>query len=123
MIENFGHFTAGPDPFGRTWHVEFRWLQTAISIRHADAVDCKFLITHGEDAEEKVVAMRHPDLLALSERTKRPLSDAWCMKLAGLHLKSMIETDEDMDKVLVTASLAELERYNAMLEEAKAALT
>lgn len=123
MIENFRHFTVGPDPFGRVWHVEFRWLQTAISIRHADAVDCKFLLTHGEDVQEKVIALRHPDLLALSEKTSRPLSDSWCMKLAALHLQQMIETDEDMDKVLVTASMQDLERYNAMLEEARAALT
>lgn len=123
MIENFRHFTVGPDPFDRVWHVEFRWLQTAISIRHADAVDCKFMLTHGEEVQEKVVALRHPDLLALAAKTSRPLSDAWCMKLAALHLKYMIETDEDMDKVLVTASMADLERYNAMLEETRAALT
>jgi hypothetical protein len=120
MIENFRHFTAGPDPFGRVWQVEFRWLQTAISIRHSDSVDIKYQITQGEDVQEKVVALRNPDLLLLAAKVNRPLSDSWCMKLASLHLKNMIETDEDMDKTLVTVSLADLERYNAMLEEARA---
>lgn len=65
----------------------------------------------------------HPDLLALSAKTKRPLTDSWCMKLAALHLKQMIETDMDMEKTLVTASLVDLERYNALLEEAAAVRT
>ena len=115
MLSNFRSFDAGPDPFGRTWKVEFRWLQTAISIRHADAVDCKFRIGTAGESQEKVIALYHPDLLALSERTGRPVSDPWCMKLAALHLKGMIETDSDMDKTLVTASLEDLERWNELL--------
>jgi hypothetical protein len=43
MADNSRRFEAGPDPFGRTWQVEFRWLQTGISIRHADTVDVKFV--------------------------------------------------------------------------------
>ena len=117
MIENFRHFDVGPDPFGRTWHVDFRWLQTAISIRHADAVDCKFQLERGEDVREKVIALPMPDLLALSERTKKPISDPWCLKLAALHLKRMIETDKDMDKTLVTASHEDLERANVELDQ------
>jgi hypothetical protein len=118
MIRNFRRFEAGPDPFGRTWQVEFRWLQNAISIRHADAVDVKFRIAHGEDIQEKVIALRHPDLLELSRRARRPLTDPWCMKLAALHLRHMIETGEDMEKTLVTPSLAELEEWNRQLEAA-----
>jgi hypothetical protein len=117
MIENFRLFDAGPDPFGRTWHVEFRWQQTAISIRHSDSVDVKFHITNGKDTQEKVIALRLPDLMALAKKSGRPITDAWCMKLAALHLKQMIETDEDMDKTLVTALPEDLERANAILEE------
>jgi hypothetical protein len=117
MIENFRRFEVGPDPFDRMWQVEFKWLQTGISIRHADTVDVKFLLMQGEDVQEKVIALRHPDLLALSNKVGRPLTDPWCMKLAGLHLKNMIETDQDMEKTLVTASLQDLERYNQLLEE------
>jgi hypothetical protein len=117
MIENFRLFDAGPDPFGRTWHVEFRWQQTAISIRHSDSVDVKFQISHGEDVQEKVIALMLPDLMALAKKAGRSISDAWCMKVAALHLKHMIETDEDMDKTLVTASPEDLERANAILEQ------
>ena len=119
MLENFRRFEAGPDPFGRKWQVEFRWYQNAITIRHADCVDVKFHLMEGEDRYEKVVAFLHPDLQALSRKFDRPLTDPWVMKLAAMHLRDMIETDRDMEKTLVTPSLADLERYNALLEDAK----
>lgn len=109
---NFRRFQAGPDPFGRTWDVEFRWQQNGITIRHADTVDVKFDVwTVDEPKQERVIALRHPDLLKLSRETGRILSDAWCMKLAALHLKHMIETDEDMERTLVTVAYPELQAY------------
>jgi hypothetical protein len=122
MIENFRRFEA-TDPFGRTFTAEFRWQQNGISIRHSDTVDVKFQLLRGEDIEEKVIALPHPDLLALSKRADRALTDAWCMKLAALHLREMIETDRDMDKVLVTPGVADLERYASILETPEPART
>ena len=114
MPETYRKFQAGPDPFGRVWNVEFRWLQTATSIRHADAVDVKFAAgVEGEPKYEKVIALRHPDLLRLSQDAGKPLTDGWCLKLGALHLKKMIETAEDMDKTLVTVGLDEMRRLNA----------
>ena len=115
MSENFRLFQAGPDPFGRTYQVTFRWQQNAISIRHSDSVDVKFEISHAEDIEEKVIAIPLPDVLELANRHDRSLTDAWCLKLAAIHLKYMIESDTDMDKVLVTMSPADLERAQAQL--------
>ena len=109
MPDNFRRFEAGPDPFGRVWQVEFRWLQTAISIRHADTVDVKFVIwTEGEERQERVLALPHSDLLALSRERNHPLTDPWCLKLAASHLKHMIEAGEDMEKILVTLPPADL---------------
>lgn len=119
MIENFRKFQAGPDPFGRTWDVEFKWLQTAISIRHSDTVDVKFVVSTADEAkQEKVIALAHPDLLKLSDATGHALTDPWCMKLGALHLRHMIESFEDMEKTLVTVSLRELETYAAALQPA-----
>jgi hypothetical protein len=123
MIENFRLFEAGPDPFGRTYQVAFRWQQNAISIRHSDSVDVKFEIMQGEDAEERVIALPHPLLLDFAEKSGRTLTDAWCMKLAALHLKYMIESDRDMDKNLVTVTREDLERANRQLEEAASVQT
>jgi len=114
-MDNFREFQVGPDPFGRTWQVKFLWQQTAISIRHSDSVDVKFVVSDGQITEEKVIALMHPMLLDLCRRTGRGLSDALCMKLAGLHLKQMIETGEDMEKTLVTLSARDMDGANTAL--------
>jgi len=114
-MENFRQFDAGPDPFGRTWKVEFKWLQTAISLRHSDTVDVKFVVHDDSTRLEKTIALPHPDLLALTQKTGRPMTDAWCSRLAALHLKHLIETGEDMEKDLVTVSPEDLETYDAQL--------
>ncbi len=115
MADNLRRFLAGPDPFGRTWEAEFRWMQTGISIRHADTVDVKFVIwsadeTHAEPKQEKVLALSHPGLLALSEKTGHALTDGWCLKLAARHLKFMIQSGEDLEKTLVTLAPHDLDR-------------
>ena len=113
MADQSRLFQAGPDPFGKMWKVQFRWLQTAISIRHADTVDVKFLVTpDGGEPEEKIVALSHPELLAVCESRGLSLSDPYCMRIAAAHLKHMIETSEDMDKTLVTLRREELAAYD-----------
>jgi hypothetical protein len=116
MNESIRLFEAGPDPFGRMWKVQFRWLQTGISIRHADTVDVKFFVTpQGGTTEEKVIALPHEPLLKLCAQQGRKLSDAYCMRIAAAHLRHMIETMEDMDKTLVTLSAEELAAYDRQL--------
>jgi len=119
MLEYFRQFDAGPDPFGRKWKAHFRWLQTAISIRHADTVDVKFGVSvDDEPFEERVVALPHATLLVLSKNSGHLLTDAWCLKLAALHLNHMIETGEDIEKTLVTVQADELGRYAEQLKQA-----
>lgn len=119
MPDNFRRFQAGPDPFGRMWEVEFRWLQTGISIRHADTVDVMFYLwTEDEAKQEKVVALPHPGLLVLSKETGHALTDAWCLKLAATHLKAMIKSGEDWEKTLVTLSLEDLRKDAGSLQAA-----
>src|SRR5262245_9799288 len=96
------------DPFGRTWRCEFRWQQTAISIRHADAVDVKWHLAGPDQTLDKVTSLPLPLLMTASSNFDRPITDPWCMKLAALHLKMMIETWQDMDKNLVTLTAQEL---------------
>ena len=90
------------DPTGRKWTAEFRWLQNAISIRHADAVDLKYYLTSGEERREIVISLPHSDLGALALQSERQITDAWCLHLASRHLKQMIATWEDLDKTIVT---------------------
>src|SRR5579885_673827 len=96
---NFRQFEAGPDPFGRKYQVLLKWLQTAISIRHADTVDVKFVLIDDTGAEaQKTIALPHADLVAVSKETGRPMDDAWCARLAARHLIYLIDTSEDIEK-------------------------
>src|ERR1700759_3290871 len=109
---NYREFEAGPAPFGRQFRVYFKWLQTAISLRHADTVDVKFVITEEGGADtEKTIALQHADLVRLSKESGRPLDDPWCARLAVRHLLHLIATGEDMEKDLVTVTYADLKRY------------
>jgi hypothetical protein len=109
---NYREFDAGPDPFGRMFHVLFKWLQTAISIRHADTVDVKFILVGDDGARtQKTIALPHAELLRVSRETGRSLDDPWCGRIAALHLRYMIETGEDMEKDLVTPLSADVTRH------------
>jgi hypothetical protein len=109
---NFRQFEAGPDPFGHKYQVMLKWLQTAISIRHSDTVDVKFVLTDENGVRtEKSIAMQHADLLTVSRETGRVMDDPWCGRLAALHLVHLIETGEDLEKDLVTMALADLRRH------------
>ncbi|MGD0499518.1 MAG: hypothetical protein ABSC23_13900 [Bryobacteraceae bacterium] len=112
----FREFEAGPDPFGRKYRVLLKWLQTAISLRHADAVDTKFILSDENGARiERTVSLPHAALLQTSAETGRPMDDAWCARLARLHLARMVETGEDMEKDLVTVSPVDLRRLASEL--------
>jgi hypothetical protein len=113
---NYRQFEAGPDPFGRKFQVYFKWLQTAISIRHSDTVDSKFILEEeGGPRTEKTIAIPHADLMRLGKDTGRAIDDAWCARLATLHLLRLISTGEDVEKDLVTVPSADLKRYAAEL--------
>ncbi len=122
---NFRQFEAGPDPFGRKFQVLFKWLQTAISIRHADTVDVKFiLVDENGGRTQKTIALPHAELLRVSRETGRPMDDPWCARMAALHLQHLITTGEDMEKDLVTVLPADLKRYAseiARMEQAEMA--
>ena len=117
MPDDFRSFRAGPDPFGKTWQVDYAWLQTGTAIRHADTVDVKFFLHDGQTRIEKIVAMRHPDLLELAVRESRPLTDPWCARLAAAHIEHMVATAEDMEKSLVTLTPAQLQHYAALVAQ------
>jgi len=115
---NFRQFEAGPDPFGRKFQILFKWLQTAISIRHADTVDVKFIIVDENGGQtQKTIALPHADLLRVSKDSGRAMDDPWCARLAAMHLLHLVATGEDMEKDLVTVLPADLRRYAA--EEAR----
>lgn len=110
-MENFREFQCGPDPFGRMWEIYFKWLQTAISIRHSDSVDVKFVVRNGEESGEKTISMPHRKLRELASGIGVKMTDAWCARLAKRHLEHLIVTGEDLEKDLITPSPTQLRAY------------
>lgn len=109
---NFREFDAGPDPFGRKFHVWFKWMQTAISLRHADTVDVKFVLLDEDGSRtEKTIALPHDVLLRVAKEAGRTMDDGWCSRIAALHLLYLVETGEDMEKSLVTVPYADVKRH------------
>jgi len=93
------------------WEVRFKWLQTAISIRHSNSVDVKFLLSCKSESGEKTISMPLPELLNASKVSGTPMTDAWCARLAKRHLEHLITSGEDMEKGLVTVPPADLAAY------------
>ena len=119
-MQNFRQFEAGPDPFGRKFQILFKWMQTAISIRHADTVDVKFvLVEENGGRTEKTIALPHADLLRVAGEVGRKVDDPWCSRLAAMHLERLVETGEDMEKDLVTVSAADILGYAEKLSDSE----
>ena len=97
------------------WQVRFKWLQTAISLRHSDSVDVKFILSDGTSESQKTISMQHRHLLDLAKNAGVTMTDPWCARLAMLHLKYLIESGEDMEKDLVSVSPSELAGYEARI--------
>jgi hypothetical protein len=113
---NFREFEAGPDPFGRKFQVLFKWMQTAISLRHADTVDVRFVLVDGCGGRtEKTIALPHAALRRVSAESGRPMDDPWCCRMAALHLLRLVVSGEDIEKDLVTVPEADMALYAAAL--------
>lgn len=74
-------------------------------------MDVKFLL----DDLAKTISMQHRDLLELARISGTPMTDAWCSRLAMLHLEYLVQSGEDMEKDLVYVSAKELAGYDARI--------
>jgi hypothetical protein len=119
-MQNFRQFEAGPDPFGRKFQILFKWMQTAISLRHADTVDVKFILVDDQGGRtEKTMALPHADLFRVATEAGRQVDDPWCSRLGAMHLLRLVETGEDMEKDLVTLSAADMKGYAEQLRDSE----
>ncbi|MBI4905482.1 MAG: hypothetical protein HY820_17750 [Acidobacteria bacterium] len=123
MIANPRKFEVN-DPFGRKWTCSLRWLQNAISIRHADAVDVKWDLSCDDGTTlERVVALHHPALIEIAKRHRRELTDSLCIRLAAAYLLICITNWEDTEKTIINPTLDQLGDLARKFESEAAALT
>lgn len=117
VMENFRDFQIGPDPFGQTWHVLFKYLQTGISIRHSDSVDVRFVLENGTERMQKTMVLLHAEIREYAERNGRKVSDAWCSRIARLKLQRVIENAEAMEKDYLLVTPKEIEEFDGAIRK------
>ncbi len=76
---------------GECCQVEFRWLQTAISLRHSDTVDVQFAV----NGAGRIVALPHGALEQACHAAGVPLGDDLCIRIAAECLRESLEAGED----------------------------
>ena len=102
---DYKNFEVTSELTGERIVVEFRWLQTAISLRHSDTVDVKFLV----NGTGKVVALPHGALEQVCRKVGVGLSDDLCLRIAAEHLREALLTGTDAEKDLLTLTPARVE--------------
>jgi hypothetical protein len=110
----YADFVATERWTGKQVHCVYQALMTAISTRHADAVDVKFVV----DGRRVWIALPHPAFVAYQVRTGRVLTDPLAIQAAGHYLKQVIETGGDTGREMYSLSLDEtLQHVDAVVTE------
>ena len=97
---DYRNFEVVSEITGDQHKVELRWMQTAISLRHSDTVDVKFLV----NGAAKVVALPHAALEQATREVGVPLQDELCLRIAAEHLREALFTGADAEEDLLTVA-------------------
>jgi hypothetical protein len=99
---------------GKKVHCIYQALIVAISTRHADAVDIKFLV----DGQPAWVALPHPAWVEYKKRTGKDITDPLAVQIAGHHLKQSLESGMETGRELHALSVDEtLAHLDAVMQE------
>lgn len=100
---------------GRRVHCIYQALVAAISTRHADAIDIKFLV----DGQPVWVALPHPAWVEYQRRTGRVITDPLAIRIAGHFLASAIEEGSESGREMYALTVADTLRHlDAVLQPA-----
>jgi hypothetical protein len=103
---------------GESVHCIYQSLILAISTRHADAVDIKFLM----NGRPVWISLPHTAWVEYNKRTGKVLTDPMAVQIAGHYLKRAIETGESGGREMLVLSTAEtLQQIDELIEEERAA--
>ena len=99
---------------GKQVHCIYQALIVAISTRHADAVDIKFLA----DGQPVWVALPHTAWVEYKKRTGKDLTDPLAVEIAGHYLKQTLETGMQSGREIHALSVGEtLAHLDAVMQE------
>ncbi len=103
---------------GKQVHCIYQALIVAISTRHADAIDIKFLV----DGHPLWIALPHPAWVEYQKRTGHDLTDPLAVEIAGHYLQQTLETGMESGREIHALSVDEtLAHLDAVMQEFVAA--
>jgi len=100
-------------------HCLYQALIVAISTRHADAIDVKFLV----DGHELWIALPLPAWDEYKKRSGLVITDALAIDIAGHYLKAALETGEGLGREMYSLTVDETLRHLDAVAAEAAALT
>jgi hypothetical protein len=113
----FENFTATDRWTKKQVHCAYQALIVAISTRHADAVDIKFLV----DGRRIWVALPHPAWVEYRKRTGKSITDSLAVEIAGHYLKTALESGEGLGSEMYSLTVEETLRHlDAVVAEMQA---
>ena len=99
---------------GEELHCIYQAIIVAISTRHADAVDIKFLA----NGRPVWIALPHPAWPEYNRRTGKVISDPLAIQIAGHFLKTAIESGLDSGREMYTLTMGQtLQHLDAVMAE------
>ena len=99
----FANFTATDRWSKKPVHCVYQAMIVAIATRHADAVDIKFLV----DGRTVWVALPHPAWVEYKKRTRKSITDALAVEIAGHYLKSALDAGEGVGREMYSLTVEE----------------
>ena len=102
---------------GQELHCLYQALVVAISTRHADAVDIKFLVS----GRPVWISLPHPAWVEYKKRSGRGLTDLLAIAIAGHYLKQAIESGLEGGREMYALTVEETLAHARAVEQEKAA--
>ena len=99
---------------GKKVHCIYQALIVAISTRHADAVDIKFLV----DGQPVWISLPHPAWVEYKKRTGKDLTDPLAVQIAGHYLNHALEAGMESGREIYALSVNEtLDHLDQVMQE------
>ena len=99
---------------GEELHCIYQAIIVAISTRHADAVDIKFLV----NGRPVWIALPHPAWPEYNRRTGKVITDPLAIQIAGHFLKTAVESGLDSGREMYTLTVGQtLQHLDAVMAE------
>jgi hypothetical protein len=102
---------------GQEMHCLYQALVVAISTRHADAVDIKFLVS----GRPVWISLPHPAWVEYRKRSGREITDPLAIAIAGHSLKQAVESGLEGGREMYSLTVEETLAHLAAVEQEAAA--